>query len=288
MLFLLVFRCRVQISLAPWALLCTSTALPAQRLLFARAAINFWRWRCYSDGVRSLSVNVALLEGPWIGTEVGKCMRWHRAGDSILTDSCTVCFQACLRAGTRCWAFCPTCCPRGDGVNGSLVRSRWGRNFFAEGDKSRTGHLRGCFGKAVSCGLSKEMEDNTQPRRFTRVFRHPPARPTVLLLHICLLRHPVARRPNPLCASNQALCCNVLPSPASWSPWSWECNSSHVWQGSRTTPAGRDGLFSCGRPPRQRFKPAVTLVVLSVCSLGTATFHPKGNAVSINLSVWAL
>lgn len=42
--------------------------------------------------------------------------------------------------------------------------------FFAEGDKSRTGHLRGCFGKAVSCGLSKETGDNARPRRLIERF----------------------------------------------------------------------------------------------------------------------
>jgi len=37
---------------------------PKTGIPFAGATIIFEGWRCYRDGVRSLSVNIALLEGP--------------------------------------------------------------------------------------------------------------------------------------------------------------------------------------------------------------------------------
>lgn len=58
--------------------------------------------------------------------------------------------------------FCCTCAPHRPGVNASLVWNQWSRNFSAAKDKSFTGHLGGCFGKAVSPGLPKEMGDNVE------------------------------------------------------------------------------------------------------------------------------
>lgn len=67
--------------------------------------------------------------GSWKRSEVGKCIQWHRPDDSILRRPCNICFQPCLRAGTPCWAFCPTCSPHRAAVNGGLVQGHWSRNF---------------------------------------------------------------------------------------------------------------------------------------------------------------
>lgn len=101
--------------------------------------------------------------GSWKRSEVGKCIQWHRPDDSILRRPCNICFQPCLRAGTPCWAFCPTCSPHRAAVNGGLVQGHWSRNFSQPEQggwamrgvlrktekKSLPGHLRGCHGKTA-------------------------------------------------------------------------------------------------------------------------------------------
>lgn len=67
--------------------------------------------------------------GSWKRSEVGKCIQWHRPDDSILRRPCNICFQPCLRAGTPCCAFCPTCSSHRAAVNGGLVHVHWSRNF---------------------------------------------------------------------------------------------------------------------------------------------------------------
>lgn len=99
-------------------------------------------------------------------------MRWHRAGDFILTNSCNICFQACLRAGTQCWAFCPTCCPRGDGVNGSLVRSHWGRNFLLRETKAERATLEVALGRLSLVGSQRKPEITLGPGE-SSVLKHP-------------------------------------------------------------------------------------------------------------------
>lgn len=70
--------------------------------------------------------------------------------------------------------FCCTCSPHRPGVNASLVWSHWSRNFSSAKDKSFTGHLRGCFGKAVSPGLPKETGDNVEHGGAPPEFSQPP------------------------------------------------------------------------------------------------------------------
>lgn len=69
--------------------------------------------------------------------------------------------------------FCRASSPHRPGVNASLVWNHWSRNFSAAKDKSFTGHLRGCFGKAVSPGLPKEMRDNAEHGGVPSEFSQP-------------------------------------------------------------------------------------------------------------------